>query len=395
VKLLLGLSGGIAAYKACELVRLLVQRGHEVRVVATAHALEFVSPLALQALCGTPVRSELFSLPDESQISHIELADWADVVVIAPATANVLAKLAAGIADDLLTTVCLATRAPLVAAPAMNVNMYRHPATQENLDRLAKRGVRIVGPGEGELACGWHGEGRLIELDAIAAAAERAASPGSLRGEVVLIDAGPTAEPIDPVRVITNRSSGRMGFALAEAAAREGAEVILVAGPVALPTPAGVERIDVETALEMRDAVLASLPRATIAILTAAVADYAPAAPLDSKLKREDAPRLVLELVRNPDILAEVVRGARGQTVVGFAAETRDVLANARAKLARKGCHLIVANDVSRSDIGFDVDRNEVAIVGPRPEDVVAVPKASKLEVAARILARVLEVRRG
>jgi phosphopantothenoylcysteine decarboxylase/phosphopantothenate--cysteine ligase len=395
VKVLLGVSGGIAAYKACELVRALVQRGHAVRVVATAHALEFVSPLALQTVSGAPVRSELFSPGDESQISHIELADWADVVVIAPATANVLAKLAAGIADDLLTTLCLAARAPLVVAPAMNVNMYRHPATQENLDRLAKRGVQFAGPDAGELACGWIGEGRLIDLEAIAAAAERAASPGVLRGEVVLIDAGPTAEPIDPVRVITNRSSGRMGFALAEVAARQGAEVILVAGPVALPTPPGVERIDVETAREMRDAVLANLPRATIAILAAAVSDYTAAEPARSKLKREAAPRLTLELVRNPDILREVVAAARGQTVVGFAAETEDVLANARAKLAGKGCQLIVANDVSRPDIGFDVDRNEVAIVGPRAEDVVSVAKATKLEVAERILARVLEVRRA
>jgi phosphopantothenoylcysteine decarboxylase/phosphopantothenate--cysteine ligase len=388
-------SGGIAAYKACELVRLLVQRGHTLRVVATAHALEFVSPLALQTLSGAPVRSELFSLSDESQISHIELADWAEVVVIAPATANVLAKLATGLADDLLTTLCLAARAPLVVAPAMNVNMYRHPATQENLDRLAKRGAQLVGPGEGELACGWTGEGRLVDLEAIAAAAERAASPGPLRGEVVLIDAGPTAEPIDPVRVITNRSSGKMGFALAEVAARQGAEVILVAGPVALPTPPGVQRIDVETAREMRDAVLASLPRATLAILAAAVSDYSVSEPARAKLKREGAERMTLELVRSPDILREVVREARGQTVVGFAAETENVLANARAKLASKGCQLIVANDVSRADIGFDADRNEVAIVGPGAEAVVWVARASKREVAERILARALEVRRA
>jgi len=395
MRALLGISGGIAAYKACELLRLLVQRGHEVRVMASAHALEFVSPLALQTLSGSPVRSELFSLTQESQISHIELADWAEVVVIAPATANALAKLSAGIADDLLTTVCLASRAPLVLAPAMNVNMYRHPATQENLDRLAKRGAVLVGPGSGELACGWTGEGRLIEIEAIAAAAERAATPPRLRGEVVLIDAGPTAEPIDPVRVITNRSSGRMGFALAEVAARQGAEVILVAGPVGLATPPGVERIDVGTAREMRDAVLASLPRATIAILAAAVSDYGVERPAQAKLKRERSERMTLELVRNPDILREVVSSARGQTVVGFAAETDDVLSNARAKLVDKGCALIVANDVSRADIGFDVDRNEVSIVGPRPEDVVPVAKASKLEVAERILARVLEVHRA
>ena len=393
-RICLGVTGGIAAYKACELVRLLRQRGHEVRVVATAHALEFVSPLTLQALSGSPVRYELLSPTAESEISHIDLADWAEVFAVVPATANTLAKLAHGIADDLLTTVALATRAPLVVAPAMNVNMYRHPATQTNLDTLAKRGVRIVGPGEGELACGWIGEGRLIELDAIAAAIEQCVTEPVLRGEVVLVNAGPTAEPIDPVRVITNRSSGKMGFAIAEAAARRGAEVVLVAGPVSLPTPHGVQRIDVETALEMREAVLAALPRATIAILAAAVADYTPARTEAVKMKREKQAALSLELVRSPDILAEVVANRAGRTVVGFAAETNDLLANARAKLARKGCDLIVANDVSRADIGFDVDRNEVVIVGPRAEDVRELPFAPKIEIAGQILDRILEVRR-
>jgi len=393
-RICLGVSGGIAAYKVCELVRLLRLRGHELRVVATAHALEFVSPLTLQTLSGAPVRHELLAPSAESEISHIELADWAQVFAVVPATANVLAKLAHGIADDLLTTVALATTAPLVVAPAMNVNMYRHPATQTNLDTLAKRGARIVGPGEGELACGWIGEGRLVELDAIVAAVEQCTTEPVLRGEVVLVNAGPTAEPIDPVRVITNRSSGKMGFAIAEAAARRGAEVVLVSGPVSLPTPQGVERIDVETALEMRDAVLGALPRATIAILAAAVADYAPVRAEVSKLKREKRDTLTLELVKNPDILAEVVKSRGTRTVVGFAAETNDLLENARAKLSRKGCDLIVANDVSRADIGFDVDRNEVLIVGPRPEDVRAIPLAEKAEIAARILDRVLEVRR-
>jgi phosphopantothenoylcysteine decarboxylase/phosphopantothenate--cysteine ligase len=392
-RILLGISGGIAAYKACELVRALIRAGHEVRVVATSHALEFVSPLTLQTLSGHPVRSELFSLTDESEISHIDLADWVDVAVIAPATASVIAKLAAGLADDLLTTVCLATRARLLVAPAMNVNMYRHPATQENLDRLAKRGVHLVGPDAGQLACGWEGEGRLVDPTVIANVVEQLAGQGRLRGEVVLVDAGPTAEPVDPVRVLTNRSSGRMGFAIAEAAAREGAEVILVAGPVQLPTPYGVERIDVETAAEMRDAVLGNLDRASIVVLAAAVSDYAVAAPAAVKIKREGQEQLKLELVRNPDILREVVERSENQIVVGFAAETDDVIQNAQVKLARKGCHLIVANDVSRADIGFDVDRNEVTIVGPGPGDIEAVPLASKLEVAARVLARALEVR--
>jgi phosphopantothenoylcysteine decarboxylase / phosphopantothenate---cysteine ligase len=393
-KILVGISGGIAAYKACELVRLLAQRGHQVRVVATEHALEFVSALTLQTLSGAPVRSELLAAGAESEISHIELADWGDVLVIAPATANVLAKLAQGIADDLLTTVALASRAPLVVAPAMNVNMYRHPATQANLDLLAKRGARIVGPGAGDLACGWVGEGRLIELDAIAAVAEACVTEPSLRGEVVLVSAGPTAEPIDPVRVITNRSSGKMGFAVAEAAARRGAEVTLVAGPASLPTPYGVQRVDVETAAEMRAAVLGALERATIVVLAAAVADYAPARTEDKKLKREKADVLTLELVRNPDILAEVVKRRGSRTVVGFAAETDHVLENARGKLARKGCDLIVANDVSRSDIGFDVDRNEVVILGPGPDELREVPAGPKSEIAARILERVLEVRK-
>ncbi|HTO71693.1 MAG TPA: bifunctional phosphopantothenoylcysteine decarboxylase/phosphopantothenate--cysteine ligase CoaBC [Myxococcota bacterium] len=392
-RVLLGVSGGIAAYKACELVRLFQARGHEVRVVATPHALEFVSALSLQTLSGAPVRSELLEAGAESEISHIALADWAEVFVVAPATANVLAKLAQGLADDLLTTVALACRAPLVVAPAMNVNMYRHPATQANLDLLAKRGARIVGPGTGDLACGWVGEGRLVDLDAIAAVAEACVTAPTLRGEVVLVSAGPTAEPLDPVRVITNRSSGKMGFAVAEAAARRGAEVVLVAGPSSLPTPHGVTRIDVETAREMREAVLGALERATIVVLAAAVADYAPAAAAERKLKREKADALVLELVRNPDILAEVVTRRGSRTVVGFAAETDHVLENARGKLARKGCDLIVANDVSRSDIGFDVDRNEVVILGPGADDVREIPAGPKAEIAARILERVLEVR--
>jgi len=261
-RILLVVGGGIAAYKACELVRLLVQRGHEVRVVATEHALAFVSPLALQAVSGSPVRHELLSATAESEISHIELADWAEVFLVAPATANALAKLAHGIADDLFSTVALATRAPLVVAPAMNVNMYRHPATQANLDVLAKRGAQIVGPSAGELACGWVGEGRLIELDVIASALEARVTEPTLRGEVVLVDAGPTAEPIDPVRVITNRSSGKMGFALAEEARRQGARVRLIHARVSEPPPFGVERVEAKTASAMRDAVLEAMPAA-------------------------------------------------------------------------------------------------------------------------------------
>jgi len=393
-RVIVGVTGGIAAYKACELVRLLTRADHEVRVVATASALRFVSPLTLQTLSGHPVRSELFSLTDESEISHIDLADWADVLVVAPATANVLAEIAHGLAGDLLTTVALATQAPLVAAPAMNVNMYRHPATQENLALLAKRGVTLVGPDRGELACGWEGEGRLVEPAEIVASVERILHGGELRGEVVVVTAGPTEEPVDPVRVLTNRSSGRMGFALAEEAARRGAEVLLIAGPVSLPTPYGVDRIDVRTTEEMRRAVHDAFERATVIIKAAAVSDYRAAAPPDQKIKREKHDHLTIDLVRNPDIAAEVGAKKGSRTVVAFAAETENVLSNARGKLERKQATLVVANDVSRSDVGFEVDRNEVDIVGPGPGDCVHVPAASKLEVARRILDRIQEQRR-
>ncbi len=392
-RVLVGVTGGIAAYKACELVRGLRTRGHEIRVVATPNGLRFVSSLTLQTLSGHAVRSELFSLNEESEISHIELADWAEVVVVAPASAGFLARIAQGMADDLLATLCLATRAPLIVAPAMNVNMYRHPATQANLDLLGKRGVRIIGPDTGELACGWEGEGRLVEVEQVLGAVEQQLGQGTYRGEVVLITAGPTAEPVDPVRVLTNRSSGRMGFALAEAASRRGAEVVLVAGPVGLATPYGVERIDVETAAEMQEATMGALERATIVIMAAAVADYRVATREPQKIKRNKQEALTLELVRNPDILAGLAERKGRRLVVGFAAETEHVLENARAKLARKGCDLIVANDVSRTDAGFDVDRNEVWILGPGHDDVQEVPAATKREVAERILDRIRQIR--
>ena len=397
-RVVLGISGGIAAYKSCELIRQLRSRGHAVRVVATRNALEFVPVLTLQTLSGHAVRSELFSPGEESQISHIELADWAELVLIAPATAGVVARLALGLADDLLATVCLATRAPLVVAPAMNLNMWEHPATQENLGLLAKRGAHVVEPASGELACGWEGVGRLADLDRILGLVERVLGDRSLEGEVVLVTAGPTVEAVDPVRVLTNRSSGRMGFALAEEAARRGAEVVLVAGPVALSSPPGIERIDVETAAEMRDAVLSELDRSTIVLKAAAVSDFRVTEPTTQKLKREkiarDGQELVLRLVPNPDIVAEVHARRSGQMLVAFAAETESVLEHARAKLERKGCDLIVANDVSRSDLGFDSDRNEVWILGPDAADEVHVPATSKLEVAGRILDRVQELRK-
>ena len=386
-RVLVAVSGGIAAYKVPELIRCLVRAGHTVRCVVTDAASHFVSPLVLQALCGSPVRSQLFDASEESEIDHVALADWADIVVLAPATANTLARLANGLADDLVSTTLLATRAPLLAAPAMNVNMWRHPATRENVGRLRDRGVRFIGPESGALACGWEGEGRMSEPETIAAEIELCLGPRSLTSTQVVVTAGGTREPIDSVRALTNRSSGKMGFAIAAEAARRGAETVLVAGPSALSTPQSVRRVDVETALEMREAVLAEMPTASVLVMAAAVADFRPSKPATTKIRKEDlgdsAP--VIELVRNPDILAEICAQPRdGRIVVGFAAEDRDVLETARRKLARKGCDLLVANDVSRTDSGFDSDRNAVIFVRPGGE-AEELPLLAKAEVAARL----------
>jgi phosphopantothenoylcysteine decarboxylase/phosphopantothenate--cysteine ligase len=394
-RVLLAVSGGIAAYKIPELVRQLKAAGHEVRCVLTRAALEFVSPLTLQTLSQQAVRSELFDPAEEGQIDHIALADWGEAVVVAPATANLLAKMATGIADDLVTTVLLATRAPVLVAPAMNVNMWRHPATQENVTRLRDRGVRLVGPESGELACGHEGVGRMAEPEAIRAALELLLGRPSLVGERVVVTAGGTREPIDAVRAITNRSSGKMGFAVAAEAALRGAEVVLVAGPCALTTPPGVRRVDVETALEMREAVLAEFGSATAVVMAAAVGDFRPADPSARKIKKEDLPPGAgpqLELVANPDILAEISRERGDRVVVGFAAESHDVVEAARRKLERKGCDLMVANDISRSDAGFDTDENAVILVSPGG-DTEELPLLSKTEVAARILDRVEKLR--
>lgn len=396
-RVLLAVSGGIAAYKVPELARAFLRAGHEVRCALTPAARRFVTPLVLQTLTGQPVRSALFDPSEEGEIDHIALADWAELVVLAPATAHVLARLTHGLADDLVTTLLLATRAPVLAAPAMNVNMWRHPATQANVALLRERGVRFVGPETGFLACGWEGAGRMSEPAAIAAEAELLLGPGSLAGERVVVTAGGTREPVDPVRALTNRSSGKMGFALAAEAARRGADVVLVAGPSAQPTPPGVRRVDVETALEMREAVLSEWPTARMVVMAAAVADFRPAAPATRKIKKEDLPEdaaPTLALVRNPDILAEISALPReGRIVVGFAAESHDVLDAARRKLARKGCDLLVANDVSREDSGFDSDRNAVAFVWPGGA-VEELPLLPKPEVAARIWDRI-EKRRG
>jgi phosphopantothenoylcysteine decarboxylase/phosphopantothenate--cysteine ligase len=394
-RVLVAVSAGIAAYKIPELVRALRTAGHDVRCVLTREAGRFVAPLVLQTLSGRPVRSELFDASEEGEIDHIALADWAELVVVAPATAHLLARMAHGLADDLVTTLLLATRAPLLVAPAMNVQMWNHPATQENVATLRGRGVSFLGPEAGELACGWQGEGRMTEPRDLAAEVQRLLGPRSLAGERVIVNAGGTREPIDAVRAITNRSSGRMGFAVAAEAARRGAEVLLVAAPSSLSTPAGVDRIDVETALEMREAVRGEFERASIAILCAAVADFRPAHPAARKIKKEDLPSgggLSLELVPNPDILAEI-SGERGdRIVVGFAAESHDVLAAARRKLERKGCDLLVANDVSREEGGFESERNAVAFVWPSGE-LEELPLLPKSEVASQLLDRVEKLR--
>jgi len=392
---LLAVTGGIAAYKAPELVRQLRAAGHSVRCILTPEAAQFVSPLVLQSLSGHPCRSELFDPSAESEIDHIALADWADLMLVAPATAHTMARLAHGLADDLVAAVALATRAPILIAPAMNVNMWENPATQSNLAVLRERGVSCVGPEAGELACGWQGEGRMAEPSTIAEAAELVLKGSSLAGQRVIVTAGGTREPLDAVRSLTNRSSGKMGFSIASEAARRGASVALIAGPTSLETPAGVERIDIETAEEMREAVLRELPSAQIVVKAAAVADFRPKARAARKIKKEDlAPGegMTLELERTPDILAEVGRAKGDRVVVGFAAETEGVVAAAQRKLERKGCDFIVANDVSRGDAGFDVDTNEVFFVWPGGE-VESLPLLSKREVAGEVLDRIEKLR--
>jgi phosphopantothenoylcysteine decarboxylase/phosphopantothenate--cysteine ligase len=394
-RVLLAVSGGIAAYKVPELVRVLVKDGHRVRCTLTAAAQRFVSPLVLSTLCGARARSSLFDPAEEGEIDHIALADWAELVIVAPATADLLARMAHGLADDLTTTLLLATRAPVLVAPAMNVNMWHHPATQKNVALLRERGLRFLGPEAGELACGWEGEGRMSEPSAIAAVAGLLLTPPTLSGEVVLVTAAGTREPIDPVRAITNRSSGKMGFAIASEAARRGAEVVLVAGPTPLQTPIGVRRVDVETALDMQLAVKRELACATVVIMTAAVSDFRVAKPADHKIRKEDLPSgagFSLELVRNPDILKEIGEGKGSRIVVGFAAESHDLIESARRKLATKKCDIVVANDITREGSGFDVDANAVVFVWPGGA-VEELPLLPKLEVSGRLLDHVEKLR--
>lgn len=399
-RILVAVTAGIAAYKVPELIRALTRAGHAVRCVMTPSAVEFVSPLVLQTLTGSAVRTRLFDPAEEGSIDHIALADWAELVVVAPATADVLARLAHGMADDLLTTVALATRAPLMIAPSMNVNMWRHAATQQNVATLRERGASFVGPDSGELACGWEGEGRMSEPADIVAHVALQLGADDLSGTRILITAGGTREPVDPVRFIGNRSSGKMGFAVARQAAVRGADVVLVAGTTSLPTPAGVRRIDVETAEEMRDAVLGELQDACVVIKAAAVADFRPVQQSAQKIRKESLGGqngLSIDLIQTPDILAEVCREKGDRVVVGFAAESHDVIDSARRKLERKGCDFLVANDVSQEGSGFDVDINTVTFVWPGGE-LEELPPLPKDEVAGQLLDRVSKLlgdRRG
>jgi phosphopantothenoylcysteine decarboxylase/phosphopantothenate--cysteine ligase len=396
VKIALGVSGGIAAYKAAEIVRLLQEQSIRVQVIMTEAAQEFIRPLTFAALSGEKVITGMFAAGDQtpnidSAVEHVALAQAIDALLVAPATADVLAKFAQGIANDFLTTLYLATTAPVVVAPAMNVNMWNHPATQANIESLRKRGVKVVDPGEGYLACGMTGSGRLAENEFIVAAVlESLGVSQDFVGETVLITAGPTREKIDPVRYLTNRSSGRMGYALAEAALRRGARVLLVSGPTALKPPSAAELTWVESAEQMRRAALELLPQASVVIKTAAVSDYRPKSVSEQKIKR--AGSMSLELEPTPDILAELVRHRQSQIMVGFAAESENVLENARRKLLSKSLDAIIVNDISHEGVGFDSDRNAVTIL--THQEVVDVPVTTKWEVAQRVLDQVVRLRK-
>jgi len=396
MRITLGVSGGVAVYKSAELVRRLQQEGHSVQVVMTRAAREFITPLTFAALSGQKVITDLFASDGkanlESAIEHIAVAQRTDLFVVAPATADILAKFAQGIADDFLSTLYLASAAPVVMAPAMNVNMWQHPATQQNIATLRARGVRIVEPGEGYLACGMTGPGRLAEQEEIIKAIQQVVlEKHDLARETVMVTAGATCEDIDPVRFLTNRSSGKMGYAIAEAAAARGAHVVLITGPTSLDTPKGVERIDVRTAAEMLQAAQEHFPSSTIAIFAAAVADYRAAEPSRSKMKRSKE-SLTIRLEPNPDILATMARDKGDRLVIGFAAETDHLAENARMKLVAKNADLIVAKAVTAQGAGFNVDTNVVTFFAGDGREA-ALPQLSKPEVAQRILEEALRLR--
>jgi phosphopantothenoylcysteine decarboxylase / phosphopantothenate---cysteine ligase len=383
---LLVIGGGIAAYKTLELIRRLKERGISSRAIITRAGTEFVTPLSVSALSGSKTYTDMFGHADEAEMGHIQLSRSADLVVVAPATANLMAKLANGIASDLASTALLATDKPILMAPAMNVRMWNHAATQRNLATLKQDGVHFVGPNDGEMACGEFGPGRMAEPDEILAAIETLlAVRGKLAGVKALVTAGPTHEPLDPVRFLANRSSGKQGYAIAAALAEAGAETVLVSGPVAIAAPAGVKLLRVETAREMLAACVSALP-ADVAVCTAAVADWRPENSTNKKIKKSDSGPPAVKLVPNPDILAELAGGAlRPKLLVGFAAETDHVLANAADKLRRKGCDWIVANDVSGGVMGGE--RNSVHLIDAKGSE--SWPELAKTEVAARLAARI------
>jgi phosphopantothenoylcysteine decarboxylase / phosphopantothenate---cysteine ligase len=389
--IVVGVCGGIAAYKAAELVRLFATQEARVHVMMSRNAAEFITPLTLQTLSGYPVATDTFNLTQESEIGHIRLADSADAIVIAPATADVIAKAAVGIADDLVTTVLLAARCPIAFAPAMNVHMYEHPTVTENLARLRARSATVIDPASGDLACGYQGQGRLPDPAAIVEEVKRMLSPHDLKTERVLVTAGPTQEMIDPVRFVSNRSTGKMGYALARAAWRRGAAVRLISGPSPLPTPVGVERVDTVGASEMLAATSHNFPWCTALLMAAAVADFRPAHTAPHKIKKNSR-GMTLELAAIADEMPRLAARKGSRLVVGFAAETQDMEENAADKLRRKRLDLIVANDVSRRDAGFAVDTNIVTLIGLDGR-TTSHPKLSKDDVADVILDRLVELR--
>ena len=392
--ILLGISGGIAAYKTPLLVRQLVQAGAQVQTVLTRAAAEFVTPTTLAALSGRPPRMETFDVEAEAAMGHIELARWADALLIAPATAHILARLATGLADDLLTTLALATPAPLFLAPAMNQQMWAHRSVQRNLAELTAAGARIIGPDSGEQACGDVGEGRMSEPESILQRITEHFAPQRLAGRRVVVTAGPTREAIDPVRYISNHSSGKQGYAIAEAARDAGAEVVLISGPTALPTPRGVDFVAVESAREMHNASMHAAPASDVFIGVAAVADYRPAEQHDRKIKRETTGDLRIDMQMNPDIIRSIAQSEpRPQVVVGFAAETNDALQHARDKRVRKGLDLIVVNDVSQPGIGFNSDDNAATIISADAE--VTLHKQGKDALARALISAVADLLDG
>jgi phosphopantothenoylcysteine decarboxylase/phosphopantothenate--cysteine ligase len=390
-EIVLGITGGIAAYKAAEFVRLLVKREANVHVVMTRNAQEFITPLTFQTLSGNPVTTDLFSLIEEEKIGHVALADLAHLIVILPATANIIGKIAHGIADDFLSTMVMASKAPVLFVPSMNVNMWENKTVQRNVRTLLERNYYFVEPGEGELACRWYGKGRLAELDDVMEKIEDLFSAKDLKGERLLITGGPTQEPIDPVRFITNHSTGKMGYALAKLAKRRGAEVILVTGPTSLPIPRrDIEVVPVRTAEEMRKAVLTQVKGCSVVIKAAAVSDYRPKVMSERKLKKS-ASSLSLELERTKDILEEIGKKKGNRILIGFAAETEDLIANAKKKLKEKNLDLIVVNDVTKPGAGFGVDTNQVKILFPSGE-IRDLPLMSKEEVSQIILDEVVKL---